>query len=459
MKLPLIDRDEASAGLFENFARVKKEGSRAFLLTGRRGTGKTSLVTRTFGAGPVPFVYLYVNPLMTREGNLRTFWRENDETLGLKGFQANQPSFAELVRFVLERSASEPMVLVVDECQHLGTLEPDFFAEWEKTWETLQRKTKTLLVFIGSDGTALRSLLANPDAKRFFEKIERRELPSFRATTVKRLLREQRPDCLSEDWLTLFFLTGGVPHYVKAMLEAGATDAAAMLHFALQPDGLLMREGERILREEFRDDCAVYLETLARIASGVTRRSDLLASFKERNVESQLYKLEHHFRLIRREEPLGGVANNRGYRFALTDPFLVFWFQCIHLNRALLEKGDEERLREKVVAELPDILYGATLRCAWMDALRESGEHAEVGSWWDRRGENEIDVVAVNPTKKEILFGELRREPSSGDDGRLRSRAYGFLAQNPKYAGYEPRFACLTSEELQTGSGCPNRGR
>lgn len=448
MSLPLIDRDEVSARLLENFARVKTEGSRAFLLTGRRGTGKTSLVTRAFGKGPVRFVYLYVNPLMTKGGNLRAFWRVNDETLGLKGIQANHPSFAELLRFVLERSESRPAVLFVDECQHLGTLEPEFFARWREDWEELRKKTKTFLIFAGSDGTALRSLLANPDAKRFFDTTERCELSCFRATTVKRLLQARRPDCLPEDWLTLLFLTSGVPHYVKAMLEAGATDAAAMLRFALTPDGLLMREGERMLRDEFRDDCAVYFETLARIASGVTRRSDLLASFKERNVESQLYRLEHHFRLIRREEPLGGVANNRGYRFALTDPFLVFWFRFIHLNRALLEQGKEERLLEKTVAVLPDILYGTTLRNAWKDALRESGEYAEVGSWWDRRGENEIDVVAVNPTKKEILFGEVRRAPGSGDEGRLRSRAYGFLAQNPKYADYEPRFACLTPEEL-----------
>lgn len=448
MNHPFIDRDEASAWLLDNFARVKTEGSRALLLTGRRGTGKTSLVTRAFGKGPVRFVYLYVNPLMTKEGNLCAFWRVNDETLGLKGIQANHPSFAALLRFVLERSESRPAVLFVDECQHLGTLGPEFFARWREDWEELRKKTKTLLIFAGSDGTALRSLLANLDAKRFFDMTERCDLSCFRSTTVKRLIREPRPDCLSEDWLTLLFLTGGVPHYVKAMLEAGATDAAAMLRFALTPDGLLMREGERILRDEFRDDCAVYFETLARIASGVTRRSDLLASFKERNAESQLYKLEHHFRLIRREEPPGGAANNRGFRFALTDPFLVFWFRSIHLNRALLEKGDEKRLLEKTVAVLSDTLYGTTLRNAWKDALCESGEYAEVGSWWDRRGENEIDVVAVNPTKKEILFGEVRREPGSGDDGRLRSRAYGFLAKNPKYADYELRFACLTPEEL-----------
>lgn len=316
------------------------------------------------------------------------------------------------------------MVLVVDECQHLASLEPDFFAEWAKTWETLQKKTKTLLIFIGSDGTALQSLLANPEAKRFFKRTERKELSNFSATTVKRLLKEWRPDCLPEDWLTLLFLTGGVPHYVKAMLEAGATDAAAMLRFALTPDGLLMREGERMLRDEFRDDCAVYFETLARIASGLTRRSDLLASFRERNIESQLYRLEHHFRLIRREEPLGGVATNRGYRFVLTDPFFVFWFRFIHLNRALLEQGNVERLIKKVVAELPDILFGTTLRNAWKDALLESGRYAEVGSWWDRRGEDAVDVVAVNGGKKEILFAEVRRKGSDWEEAELRRRAF-----------------------------------
>lgn len=448
MSLPFIDRDEASAWLLDNFARVKTEGSRALLLTGRRGTGKTSLVTRAFGKSPVRFVYLFVNPLMTREGNLRAFWRVNDETLGLKGLRADHPSFAALLRFVLERSASEPAVFVVDECRHLASLEPDFFAEWRKTWKELRKKTKTLLVFIGSDGTALQSLLANPDAKRFFEKAERRELTNFRATTVKRLFKERRPDSLPEDWLTLLFLTGGVPHYVKAMLEAGATDSAAMLRFALTPDGLLMREGERILRDEFRDDCAVYFETLARIASGLTKRSDLLASFRERNVESQLYKLEHHFRLIRREEPLGGVATNRGYRFALTDPFFVFWFHCIHLNRALLEQGNVKRLIEKAVAELPDILFGTTFRNAWKDALTESGRYAEVGSWWGRRGEDEIDIVAVNGDKKEILFAGVRREESGLEEAELRARAYRFLAQTPKFGMYAPRFACLVPEDL-----------
>lgn len=447
MSLSFTDRDEASAWLLDNFARVKTEGSRALLLTGRRGTGKTSLVIHAFGKGP-RFVYLYVNPLMTREGNLRAFWRVNDEALGLKGIQADFPSFAALLRFVLERSDSEPTVLVVDECQHLVSVEPDFFAEWRKIWKELRKKTKTLLVFIGSDGTALRSLLENPDPKRFFEKAEGRELPSFGARTVKRLLKELRHDCLPEDWLTLLFLTGGVPHYVKAMLEAGATDSAAMLRFALTPDGLLMREGERILRDEFRDDCAVYFETLARIASGLTKRSDLLASFRERNVESQLYKLEHHFRLIRREEPLGGVATNRGYRFALTDPFFVFWFHCIHLNRALLEQGNVKRLIEKAVAELPDILFGTTFRNAWKDALTESGRYAEVGSWWGRRGEDEIDIVAVNGDKKEILFAGVRREESGLEEAELRARAYRFLAQTPKYGMYAPRFVCLVSEDL-----------
>ena len=161
MSLSFTDRDEASAWLLDNFARVKTEGSRALLLTGRRGTGKTSLVIHAFGKGP-RFVYLHVNPLMTREGNLRAFWRVNDEALGLKGIQADFPSFAALLRFVLERSDSEPTVLVVDECQHLVSVEPDFFAEWRKIWKELRKKTKTLLVFIGSDGTALRSLLEIP---------------------------------------------------------------------------------------------------------------------------------------------------------------------------------------------------------------------------------------------------------------------------------------------------------
>ena len=50
MNLPSSDRDEVSARLLESFARVETQGSRALLLTGRLGTGKTSLVTRSFEA-------------------------------------------------------------------------------------------------------------------------------------------------------------------------------------------------------------------------------------------------------------------------------------------------------------------------------------------------------------------------------------------------------------------------
>lgn len=448
MNLPSSDRDEASARLLENFARVETQGSRALLLTGRRGTGKTSLVTRVFGAGSAPFLYRYANPLMTARDNVHAFWRDNAEALGLSETEAAFPSLAALLRFVLGRSDSRTTVLFVDECQNLGTIEPDFFARWRRNWAELRGNTKMLLIFVGSDGAALRSLLSNSDAELFFGNVDRLTLSPFSFGAMKRFLSERRSDSLPEDWLTMWFLTGGVPHYVETLLEAGALDADAMLRFALAPDGFFVREGEKILREEFCAESAVYFETLAAIAVGKGRRCDLAASLQKRSVGRRLCRLEHHFRLIRREEPLGGVANDQGCRFGLKDRFLIFWFGFVLPNRCLFERGNAERLVAKARALLPDLLFGPVLRDAWKETLLESGEYAEVGSWWDRRGENGVDVVATNPAGKVILFGEVKRDRGDGDEGRLRLRACPFLAQNPRHADYEPRFVCLTPEDL-----------
>ena len=77
-----------------------------------------------------------------------------------------------------------------------------------------------------------------------------------------------------------------------------------------------------------------------------------------------------------------------------------------------------------------------------------SGRYAEVGSWGGRRGDDEIDIVAVNGDKREILFAEVRREGSDWKEAELRGRAFRFLAQTPKYGMYAPRFACLVPEDL-----------
>jgi len=41
--------------------------------------------------------------------------------------------------------------------------------------------------------------------------------------------------------------------------------------------------------------------------------------------------------------------------------------------------------------------------------LIESKNFSEVGSYWDKKGENEIDIIALNEMEKQLFFYEVKR--------------------------------------------------
>lgn len=51
-------------------------------------------------------------------------------------------------------------------------------------------------------------------------------------------------------------------------------------------------------------------------------------------------------------------------------------------------------------------------------SCRESGQWTKVGSWWDRKGENKIDLVAVNRQDKRLLIAEVKTDPEKYDSGK-----------------------------------------
>ena len=294
----------------------------------------------------------------------------------------------------------------------------------------------------------MREITENINAPLYGRKDGQLQLQPFSTATVKKILGDFNAQHRPEDLLTLHMLTGGVAKYIEQLMQSGKTDAALMLRSVLTPASYFITEGETLLRTEFKDDYAVYFEIISKIAAGKTKRSEILSSFSGVNVESQLYKLEKYWRIITREEPIGGAATNRGHRFVLSDPFLLFWFRYIYPNRSLIEQGNVRRLLERVNETLPNYVGRNVLESYFKKKLWESGDFNEIGSWWDRKGENEIDIVAVNPFDKEIVFAEVKRSRSKYNEDKLRERACLFLSLNPKYQKFTPKLQCFSLEDV-----------
>ena len=55
---------------------------------------------------------------------------------------------------------------------------------------------------------------------------------------------------------------------------------------------------------------------------------------------------------------------------------------------------------------------GRTLEQYFQAQMMETGEYTLVGNWWDRKGENEIDLIALNEFEHRGIVAEVKRNPN-----------------------------------------------
>ena len=82
------------------------------------------------------------------------------------------------------------------------------------------------------------------------------------------------------------------------------------------------------------------------------------------------------------------------------------------------------------------------------------GQHAytRIGGWWDRKGENEIDIVAENELNNEAaffeIFFEIKRKASNIDIKILEKKAAAFLRATGRFNGYSVSYKGLSMDDM-----------
>ncbi len=103
----------------------------------------------------------------------------------------------------------------------------------------------------------------------------------------------------------------------------------------------------------------------------------------------------------------------------------MFWFRYVFPNRSRLERGRVDEVLALVEADL-DNYMGPAFEDLCRDWVAHRGadlpEAAEVGSWWDRAGSHEVDIVTT-ARGRYTMVGSCKWSRSAGTDalGTLRS--------------------------------------
>ena len=78
----------------------------------------------------------------------------------------------------------------------------------------------------------------------------------------------------------------------------------------------------------------------------------------------------------------------------------------------------------------------------------ESGEFTRIGRWWDRRGENEIDMIAEDELNNRVIFYEIKRQAEEISIGVLKQRAEVMLQATHQFKKYDISYKSLSMEEM-----------
>ena len=95
-----------------------------------------------------------------------------------------------------------------------------------------------------------------------------------------------------------------------------------------------------------------------------------------------------------------------------------------------------------------DTFLGSALEHYFRTRLLETDVYTSVSNWWDRKGENEIDLVCENEFSGTMDFYEVKLDAKRYSEALLRSKVEAFLRKHPDKRRQDSRVGLLSVEDM-----------
>ena len=412
------------------------------IITGRRRIGKTSMVLKAYEG--TTFLYFFVSRKAEAE-LCNDFQEEMKEKLGLFSVgKANK--FSELFNIVMQISKEKPITLFIDEFQDFSRVNKSIFSDMQRIWDLNKTDAKINLIVCGSVNSMMNTIFKNEKEPLFGRQTGELYVKPFAPSTLKEILSEYKPNYSKDDLLALYAFTGGVAKYVEYMVDNKALGKDQMLDLICKRDSLFINEGKSTLIEEFGKDYGVYFSILSAIAAGYTRRSEI-EDLVAKEIGGYLTKLEDEYGIIKKKQPLFERVKTSNARYQLFDSFFIFWFRFIFKYNYMVEIEAFDKLRTIIERDY-DMFSGLALERYFTEMLIESKQYTRIGGWWDRKGENEIDIIAENELENRATFFEVKRQKRRIETNTLDTKQDTFLATTKRFKGYAICCKGLSLEDM-----------
>lgn len=381
------------------------------VIYGRRRVGKTALLSHwldTRGYKSVFWTADRISPTVQLRGfshALRRFAAPDAEIPAEFSYGSWENALLE----VEQLSKHERLVVVLDEFTYLIEADPALPSILQRLWDHRLQHANVMLVLTGSHaGMIEREVLSyrSPLYGRAKWHIPLQPLP-FGA--VHHFL----PGLSAADRLTLYGCVGGIPQYLE--LFSDQADVFTNLEEILE-SSMILDDAGALLRDQLSEP-RNYMAVVQSIAAGYTKLSEIatMAGMAPTNATKYLSVLQH-LGIVARQVPatVRDPDQSRQGRYAVTDPYLRFFFRFLSPSLSYLERGQRNLVMANLTQHLAEFTgtYAFEELCReWIYAQADTGALGfvprRVGSVWGYRQPN-IDVVALNPDEHTILLGECK---------------------------------------------------
>ncbi len=416
---------------------ASKISSKMTVVVGRRRIGKTTLIKKAYSDRVYLFVSKKNETLLCDE-----FITIIQNTLDVKIF-GQIKTFKELFEYLMELSKTRHFTLVIDEFQEFLYINNTVYADMQNIWDSYKDSTKINLVLSGSIYSLMKKIFEDKKEPLFGRANNKIYLKPFSVKTIKEILIENSPAYSADDLLSFYMLTGGVAKYVEIFVDNKSFTLENQLTLIFKEYSLFLEEGKNLLVEEFGKEYTTYFSILSLIASSKTSRSEL-ESILEKNIGGYLDRLENEYTIIKKVKPIFAKEGSRTIKYEIIDNFFNFWFRFIYKYRSTIEIENYEYVK-KIVLRDYTTYSGKFLEKYFVEQLKLSYNYSNIGSYWERGNQNEIDIIAVNDENKTMLIAEVKRNPKKIDIKTLENKASKLVA---KYKNYEYEFLGYSLEDV-----------
>ena len=347
---------------------------------------------------------------------------------------------------MLQLSEKRPFTLVIDEFQNFLKINPSIFSDIQRDWDLHKRTSHLNLIISGSVFTLMTKIFEDKEEPLFGRADEKIVLEPFSTNVLKQILSDFNPNYTPEDLLALYSITGGVPWYVTLLLDKGKNNRNKMLAALTEENSPFINEGRNILIEEFGADYVTYFSILTCIASGMKTRSEIENELHNDNIGSYLIKLEDYYKVISKSLPIYAKENSKKVRYQLNDCFLIFWFRFFYKYQALVENKALKALGEIIQRDYSSV-SGFMMERYFIRKFQEEGRYI-IGKWWDRKGENEIDIIVADPITKEAWMYELKKQDYRYKENEFREKVDKVLEQVPELRKMKIHLGSLSLDDM-----------